>query len=374
MSIVRLAMTTWVVCATFSARAGEPYREFLQALRENGYYDLQAEYLDQIAAKPNVPAEILEVIDYEKARALLDSSTTVSRPEEARQRVHSASQLFSEFLKSRPDHELAADASMQLAGIVVREGKMSLLEAATVDGKRDQERLRLDARKQFQKARNLYETARDQHKAAWDAFPRFVDAAKDPERHAASRKAKLNYVQTQLNLAILTYDEAQSYLPTDEEFPKILNRAVEGFEKLHTEFRTSIAGMHARVWQGKCFEELGRIREALGIYQEILSNPGSEPALINLKDTAEHFRLICLNHDSQGEYPQVIQESDLWIKERAGTSRGGGQRGSRDHQGIVWESIRAREGLAADTETSATLKKRLLLRAIEDALPQIATG
>ena len=50
------------------------FRPRRRGLRERGYYDTAIDYLNQLGARQNLPAEIREAIPYEKAITLLESS------------------------------------------------------------------------------------------------------------------------------------------------------------------------------------------------------------------------------------------------------------------------------------------------------------
>ncbi|MEZ6046380.1 MAG: hypothetical protein R3C11_12590 [Planctomycetaceae bacterium] len=56
-----------------------------------------------------------------------------------------------------------------------------------------------------------------------------------------------------------------------------MQRAIDEFELLHFEFRNQTGGHYARLWQGKCYEELGQLSEALGVYNQILPNLNPPP-------------------------------------------------------------------------------------------------
>ena len=55
------------------------------------------------------------------------------------------------------------------------------------------------------------------------------------------------------------------------------------FEKIHTAYRSMIGGLLARLWQGKCLEEIGQregIDAALGIYRELLLHDGRSSSML----------------------------------------------------------------------------------------------
>ena len=76
-------------------------------------------------------------------------------------------------------------------------------------------------------------------------------------------------MQAQLNLAVIEYEYAQSYDRESKEFKDTLTGAVKKFEDVYTRYRGWLAGLYARMWMGKCFEEMGDIRKAVGFYEEL---------------------------------------------------------------------------------------------------------
>ena len=67
-----------IVACAGSAFAVEPYLEFVEGLRQHKYYDYAILYLDQIAAKDTTPAEIKQVIPYQKALTYQKSAESMS--------------------------------------------------------------------------------------------------------------------------------------------------------------------------------------------------------------------------------------------------------------------------------------------------------
>jgi hypothetical protein len=124
-----------------------------------------------------------------------------------------------------------------------------------------------------------------------------------------------------------------------------------------------VAGLYARLWQGKCFEEQGDLVKALGIYNELLGHGGDNPspALKTLQDRVRLFRLVCLNHERRRDFLVVIDEAEQWLKVNEEKSP------SRTGLGIQWELARALESQARSEETDVFERDRLLQRALETA-------
>lgn len=342
----------------------ERYLDFLNALREKGYDDEALLYLQQLEGKKNLPAEIRAVLPLEKALTLLHEAQKIRDANKKHAQLDSARAALEQFLQQSPAHERAALANSELGGIIVQKGRIEARESRSPSNQSRKKELQQHARDYFRQAREVFEVAVKQHKAAWEQFPKNINENSEPAKFAAWRKAELKYIQSQFNLAKLTFHESETYDRLAKDNQRLLKQAANEFEKIHTNYRSMVAGLHARMWQGKCYEEQGDLRKALGIYDELLGHGGTNEALAQLQDAVQHFRLICLNQ-SRKDYKIVIEEADGWIKERVNTLRNSRRR-SADHLGILWEASRAREFLAEHEKTEAKEKERLLRRVLKD--------
>ncbi|MBA4031436.1 MAG: hypothetical protein C0478_11195, partial [Planctomyces sp.] len=198
------------------------------------------------------------------------------------------------------------------------------------------------ARKSASEARAILATAEKQYEEALKAFAAHIDKAADPEKFAARAETENQLISVQLDLARSSYEEAQALPQDSAEKRQMLQSAAEAYEKLHQKYRTNVAGLVARMWQGKCFEEQGDLPKALGVYKEILDQPDNSPSMSSLKDQARQFQLICLNRKSPPDYTAVTQEGEDWVKAHRALLR------SRVGLGIRLELAKAYEGLGDD--------------------------
>ncbi|MCA9033203.1 MAG: hypothetical protein KDA66_20460, partial [Planctomycetaceae bacterium] len=112
---------------------------------------------------------------------------------------------------------------------------------------------------------------------------------------------------------------------------------------------------------GKCFEEMGDVRIALGIYEELLGHEGQSPTLLNLHDRALHYRLICLNRDARKDYKLVQLEAEKWLETAEARSS------SAAGLGIRWELCLALESLGSSRTTEEAERTAYLEWALEHA-------
>ena len=319
--------------------AEEPYLEFVQGLRDQQYYDYAILYLDQIGARPGVPAAIKEVIPYQKAMILLDGSKRARTPEKQTEQLVQALAFLEQFVKDSPNHASAGDANSDRAQILSGMGQVEIMQSRSPANQGSKRDFQAKARDLIAKARQVFQTAYDQHEAAWKKFPISIDADKDRGPFAARAQSEVNMITAMLNLAMCTYHEAQTHDVGSNDFKQLLNKAAEEFEKMHQRYRSQVGGLYARAWQGKCFEEQNDLQKAMGIYNELLDHPGNEGPLARLKSQTLYFKLICLNSKDRNDNQLAADLAEEWLKKHQQESR------TETGLGIQWEQAKAFEAL-----------------------------
>lgn len=325
--------------------AEEDFMLFVERLRDREYIDYAIYYLDQLDKRSDVSAEFKQVIPYEKALTLMQGVRSLKNPADQSKQLDQARLLLDQFLKAHPKHDRAPQANTDLAQLLISKGRTELLQSKSPANAGTKGEFLAKARGFFTAARGVFQPAHDQYKAQWEKFPKFIDRAKDKSQYEDREKALVNYIQAQLNLAIVMYEEAQSYEADAPERKTQLTKAAEEFERIHVKYRSQIAGLYARMWQGKCFEEQQELTKALGIYDELLGHSGDAAALRRLQDHVLLFRLICLNHEKKNDHQLVVQEAQSWIAKSSIQSKQ-----SLNGLGIQWQLALALEKLAAKQE------------------------
>lgn len=329
-----------LVAAT--ARAEERHLDFLNGLRELRYYDYALIFLDQLDARTDVAPELKEVLPYERAKTLLESAPYERTPEAQLKQLDNATLYLQQFLKQSPEHARAAEANSELAEVLVKKGHVEIIQANVPANLAKKGEFLQRARGFYNEARKMYQAAQDAYTGRLKALPPGYIDPKDP-RHAEREAAIVAQIQAEYHLNLCTYHEAQTYEDGDPKRRELLLKAANDFEKLHQVHRSVVAGLYARMHQGKCFEEMGDITKALGIYNELLGHGEEEstPVLKRLQDHVLHFKLICLNHESKNDHMVVNQLGSDWLKaNRDRTLR------SETGLGIRWELARSLEQLA----------------------------
>lgn len=337
--------------------AAEPMREFLEGLRARQYYEWAMLYLEQLQETPNLPSDLKAIIPFERAMTLSESARHTISPETQQRQLDQALAFLEQFTKESPQHLLAATANSSRAKILLNKARVDILQAKLPTNKDNRQEFQDRAREQVKLARDVFQKAFDQYKTQWEAFPKFIDKVAEPDKFEVRQRAETAYMRAQLDVALCQFEEAQTYDADSPNRQFDLKKAVETFHEIHTRYSRTVMGLHAQMWEAKCYEELNDPRRAQGIYSQLLTNlPEDQKAL---QDQVRHFRLICLNHDQRREYAIVLAEADEWLKGAKQTE----QRG-QSGQGIRWELVVALERLADTSGTSISDRDKLLRQAI----------
>ena len=339
-----------------SGHAAEPMREFLDGLRARQYFDWANLYLDQLQERSDLPDELRALIPYERAMTLADSAKHSVSPETQQRQLDQALGFLEQFTKASPQHLLAATANSTRAGLLLSKARVDIMQAKLPTNKDNRSEFQDKAREQITLARAVFDKAHDQYKAAWETFPKFIDKIADPVKFEARHRAETNYMRAQLDVALCEFEEAQTYDPSTSNRTFHLKKAVDLFRGIFLKYRATVGGLHAQMWEAKCYEEMNDPQRALGIYSELLTHPSE--GLKSLQDQVHHFRLICLNHDQRREYTMAITEAEDWLK----AARQVDQR-SAAGQGVRWELVVALEKQADSSGVSQAEKDKLLRQA-----------
>jgi hypothetical protein len=366
----RFALVFLSVLCLLTSRlsAGEPYLEFVEGLRDREYFDTAMEYLEWAEARPDLPADIKAVIPFEKAATLIQLAKMQRNPEAANATLGRAQAFLEQFLKASPDHPKAAKANSDAANVLVGKGKVAVLQSRSPSNAGKRAEFLKQAKDNFDAATKLFQDAATKYDKQWKDFGPFVEQTKEPEKFEAKEATERLKVRAELDVAIVQYEEAQIYDKEDPKRHATLKDAANKFELIHQKHRSQVAGLYARMYQGKCFEEQGDLLKALGLYGELLSHNAETAVMKNLQAQVTHFKLICLNSDKKADYVLVDKLADEWLKANPTMIR------TRYGTGVRYEKARALEMQAKARDVKDEDKKKLLTEALSLARLVNRTG
>jgi len=73
----------------------------------------------------------------------------------------------------------------------------------------------------------------------------------------------------------------KTYGPGSKESAETLKAAAKKYHELYTKYEDYLAGLYARMWEGRCYKELGDTEKAFEAFEDLLAQP-SEPQAFRL--------------------------------------------------------------------------------------------
>ena len=112
----RVAGTVWlIVFVSASVSGGEPARQFLQGLRERGYYDTAVDYLNMMKTSQLAPVDLRETLLYDLGSTLIEASRLQRDMALREKQLDEARDALNRFVGMHPEHPLIDSANSQLA-------------------------------------------------------------------------------------------------------------------------------------------------------------------------------------------------------------------------------------------------------------------
>jgi tetratricopeptide (TPR) repeat protein len=295
------------------ARGGEPVELFLAALHERQFHDTAIDYLSLLAGQTHLTADVRERLPYDEAQSLVISAAAESDLPARDTLLARAEELFTKFTASHPGHDLAPSAKNELAGALLQRGRIAAHAAGgapDAKGSEAKETRLATARERFEQARRQLAAAEDDMVARLDNMPKLVTPE---EADLAERKRKLGaeLVHVRLLRASVDYELAGTYEAGSPKAKKHFQDSAKSYATLHETYRTRSAGLLARLWEGRCHQQLGQFKQALGCYQELIDLPPS-PDTLGVRAKATRGALECWTHDSQKKYREAIECGERW--------------------------------------------------------------
>jgi tetratricopeptide (TPR) repeat protein len=297
-------------CLAADGFCAEPVDQFVQALRERKYYDEAIDYLALLQVHEQLPGIVKQRVPYEQAETLLEQAGGESDLTVRGTQLSRAAELFETFRGSFPDHELAGRAATHIANILIERGQFVVQSSLDPD---NQEATRARAREYFEQARQQLTAADRKFQADLQKMPKLVAPT---EQDLQNRKRRLagDLAQARLLSASIDFELAKTFEAGSAPAKKHLQAAAHNYSSLYESYRTRSVGLLARWWEGRCYQELGQFKQALGCYRELIELPATaETRAIKTRSTLG--ALECLTNDSQKKYQEAIEYGERWEKE-----------------------------------------------------------
>lgn len=257
--------------AALPLAAVEPAKAFLDGLRQRRYYDLAIEYLDTVPDNPAVPIPFKETLAYERGVTLVEGARWQRDPAIRDKWLDEGQQVLTEFVNSQKASPLAVGARSQLANVIVERAK-SRLEKSKKQVGEPKNQLLAESRKLFQDAIKIFEGQVNETREQLKKYPASLQPndGKPFEDRAYFRS---EYLQSRMLVVAAKEEMADTYSKDSPDYTKLITECADGYKIIHDDYRTLLAGMFARAYQARCLQKLGKHKEALGYFNELLAQP-----------------------------------------------------------------------------------------------------
>ncbi|MEX2186573.1 MAG: hypothetical protein WD875_07255 [Pirellulales bacterium] len=265
-----------------SASAGEPATEFLAALRQAGFHDVALEYLEKAKTSNAFDAEFKQNLQYETGVSLIDMAQT-QRTDRARdQYFERAIAEFNGFIKNNAGKPKINDARDRLydSNLYRAASRIDEAERRTADAAR----LIDEAKGFFGEAEKIIQAMISDADAAYAKFKGF-DPKKDKDKQDDQRRALVDVVSSRTKLARIEYYRSRMHKAGSNEYTAQLKKAAAAYNKVYTEYQKLYyyGGLKARLEEGRCYQELGDVKQAATIYDECLGADSTPDILRDFK-------------------------------------------------------------------------------------------
>jgi len=306
---VALVLIGTFVSSSLLAQTSGTHVRFLEALRGRGYYDTAVEYLDLLASDPGCPSELKEIIDYEAGVCLIAAAQTQRSPQKRDQALRDAIERLRKFVQEHPQHALVDAARAQLGQGLVEQAK-SLLQGIETKSPEEAKRLRAEARKLIEQAKQDFDAYEKNAYTRAKEFQGKVIDSRNEQLNKEREQAYADYLKARMFSMGAVYQLAQTYAKDEKQRAELLKQAASEYEKFYEKYRDLSAGFFARFYQGVCAQELAQDSTAIDIFKETLTVPGDSPEIQRLR-TEAMARLIQI-YRKQGKHDDVVAAAVSW--------------------------------------------------------------
>jgi cellulose synthase operon protein C len=307
------ACLVWSLAAA-PARAEEPSAAFLEKLRERRYYDSALEYLSRMETSPLASPEFKSIVEYERGVTLVQQAGATRDLTMRAKILDQAQQTLDDFLRKNSGNKLASAGRSQLGSVIVERARMTV-EKAKAPGAANSAQLLSDAAKLYDEASQVFENSKTFIADQLKGIPKVLDMKEKRQAAQAELRDQLrkDYLQTKLLSAAVLEEKADTAKEGTKEHKDILLAAAAEYEKIYEDYRTYVAGLYARMYQGRCYQKMKDFKEALTFFTDLLEQPDDPDPFRLVKTKTLLLAMDCWLDPSQKKTVEAITRGSAWL-------------------------------------------------------------
>ena len=314
---VRLLVGTTVVVGLLAATApvsgaAEAALEVLECFRGRGDFDEALQYLEQMRDSSAASEEFKRRIDYEAGVTLISAARAAPDTSVRQRKFDQARARFRNFIDQHPGDPSISSAKMQMANLLVEQGRTEAALAERPDRPAEEKRkLEEAARGLYREAEKVFRELEELAVAKHREFPKFIDP-KQGELLEQRDLVRRDLLQARLALATITYEIGMTYAPGSEQHKQTLTAAAEQYNLFYEKYSSRLGGLYARMWKGRCYKELGETGKAFDAFEDLLSQPDEPQAFRLLKNKAAALALETALLPKAKKYKEAVALYKAW--------------------------------------------------------------
>ena len=307
---------TLVILVVFFGRplpAAEPARAFLDGLRSRGYHDTAMDYLDQMQVSSLAPAELRDSILYEKSQLLVDASRSERDSAVRVRQINQAQQWLEQFIRAQSTSPKINAARNQIGGLFVERARLKYEDSK----QNNDQKLADEARQLYEQSFQVFSELQESVAEQLESIPKVLNTRDREEAKLIEKRTQLraDYLQTELFSAAVREELADILPAGSDEQTKLILEAANMYDGIYKDYRTRLAGRYARMYQGRCYWRLGRTKEALGYFGELLDQPNEPESLMMLKAKTLAMAMEAWLSPAEKKYVEAIKRAVRWFDE-----------------------------------------------------------
>ena len=312
--LTKNVVLTALLCIATEAlptRAAEPARAFLDGLRARGLNDVALDYLEGMETSRLTPAEFRPIIPYERALTLVESSRSQRDLDVRFQQLDDAQKLLREFVEKQASHPRAHAARSQLGNLIVERARIKVEQSKSGNAAA----LLKEARKEYETAFKEFSELEASVSEELEKIPKVLDTRDRKQADLAQRRQQLraDNLQTELLAAAIREETADTVQDGSKEQTAYLTEAAALYDAIYKKYRRRLAGFYARMYQGRCNHRLGKTKDALGYYGELLDQPNEPEDMFVLKTKTLRLAMESWLAPNEKKYMEAIKQASEWL-------------------------------------------------------------
>ncbi|MFV2068922.1 MAG: tetratricopeptide repeat protein [Pirellulales bacterium] len=352
----RLGAVLLVLAMAACLPAEETNRQFLDALRERGWFDTAIDYLDRAGTDRLTSAEFRTTLPLERGVTLIELARRTHDRTKREALQSEAERHLESFVRDHPKDAHAPRARRQWAHLLLDRGRTLMARSSQAAEATAREALVTEARVMFTRSRQVFEQSEAYYLTTLKTYPKILDPRKEADKIARRNELRNELLGARLALAALTREDGKTNRPESDAYQQRVAEAASQYGKLYEKYRNLLAGLYAHLWEGECYQDLGEWSKAIGCFEQLLDQPADQPAVRALQLKAVARECECLI--AQEKFDAAIAKGKEWLER---LSSGGEQ--EKDRLSLKYQLALAHKAKAEAAPPSHPDRRRHVARA-----------